>query len=370
MVSLSCFRVRQLGIAVASLFLPTTTGGFSDDTQWPNACSASGNDYNSTRCPSDATCCQNKFSGNGWGCCPWSEATCCPNGYACCPKNTQCVEKTEERKYLLLADTRGSSSLLRRSLATTPSFNTVYDCVTNGVVIEAGKGVCKPGPALPLDENKKNVLIIGDSVSIGYTPLVASALGSEALVQHSPWDVSDGGAEETSYGLQCLDYFLRSPGGSDLRVDVLTFNWGLHDMGGAHAVPGQEESPDSYKKELSEIAEKLKSWATNHGTKILFVMTSPMMCDVDKDQTVQSLNNEAKSIMQRFGIQTLDVHKPIVDKCGPVPSHSCFDYEDCFCPHCGTAGYEFIANTTIAPAITSLYKPTSSAEDSSITSTT
>ena len=37
-------------------------------------------------------------------------------------------------------------------------------------------------------------LIIGDSVSIGYTPYVVAALSSTCLVQHGPWDVSDGAA--------------------------------------------------------------------------------------------------------------------------------------------------------------------------------
>ena len=29
------------------------------------------------------------------------------------------------------------------------------------------------------------------------------------FVQHSPFDVSDGGSEETAYGWQCLEAFLR-----------------------------------------------------------------------------------------------------------------------------------------------------------------
>lgn len=36
----------------------------------------------------------------------------------------------------------------------------------------------------------RNVLVIGDSVSIGYTPFVTAALQTEALVQHAPWGMS------------------------------------------------------------------------------------------------------------------------------------------------------------------------------------
>ena len=84
----------------------------------------------------------------------------------------------------------------------------------------------KAGAALPLSTSLPNVLIIGDSVSIGYTPLVTKAMAKVALVQHSPYDVRDGGAEETAYGVQCLDYMLRSPGGVFLKPDVIMFNWG------------------------------------------------------------------------------------------------------------------------------------------------
>ena len=68
---------------------------------------------------------------------------------------------------------------------------------------------CKMGPALPPSKTLKNVLIIGDSVSIGYTsyasPNVPELLSDVALAQHGPWDVSDGGAGTTGNGVACLD---------------------------------------------------------------------------------------------------------------------------------------------------------------------
>ncbi len=60
-----------------------------------------------------------------------------------------------------------------------------------------GKCVCKPGPPLAASTTLKNVLVIGDSVSLGYTPVVAALLEDVALVQHAPWG-GDGGAEETA----------------------------------------------------------------------------------------------------------------------------------------------------------------------------
>jgi hypothetical protein len=52
-----------------------------------------------------------------------------------------------------------------------------------------------------------------------------------AMVQYSPMDNEDDGAEETAYGVLCLDYMLQSPAGvaRALKPDVIMFNWGLHD---------------------------------------------------------------------------------------------------------------------------------------------
>ena len=45
--------------------------------------------------------------------------------------------------------------------------------------------VCKTGGPTPFSTTKKNVIIMGDSVSIGYTPFVAPLLTDIAQVQHS-----------------------------------------------------------------------------------------------------------------------------------------------------------------------------------------
>jgi hypothetical protein len=46
-----------------------------------------------------------------------------------------------------------------------------------------GDQVCKTGPPFPMSTTLPNVIIMGDSVSIGYTPWVASAMASTAFVQ-------------------------------------------------------------------------------------------------------------------------------------------------------------------------------------------
>jgi hypothetical protein len=194
---------------------------------------------------------------------------------------------------------------------------------------------------------------MGDSVSIGYGPFVAAALQDVALVQHSPWDVADGGVEETEYGWRCLDYLLRAPDGTFQPVDVVWFNWGLHNYGHS-ASPGIEGPAWAYAPYLEKISAKLSQVFAGRKTKLIFGITSPMLCNKDNDDVVTANNADAAAIMAKYGIDTVDMHTAITDKCGPVPQASCFNSTSCFCPHCpanGGIGYKWLADTLIAPAV-------------------
>lgn len=166
---------RRTGAAAVASLIAITVSLAS--AQWPQTC-VPGNAWNATKCPAGATCCHDQFSVSTMGCCPWANAVCCPLD-GCCPSGTKCVVAYES------------------------SFNTVYNCTApDGTVVGLDRGVCKPGVMLPLDAVKKNVIVIGDSLSIGYLPSLRAALADIALVQHAPADTSDGGAEETAYGVQ------------------------------------------------------------------------------------------------------------------------------------------------------------------------
>ncbi len=65
-----------------------------------------------------------------------------------------------------------------------------------------------------------NVLIIGDSISIGSTPFAQESLKGKAKVVHY-----EGKAKHTFHGLEKLDEWL-----SDTEWDVIHFNWGLWDL--------------------------------------------------------------------------------------------------------------------------------------------
>jgi len=277
------------------------------------------------------TVCNATYAVNREGCCPYENAVCCPNSQTCCPQGSVCEDT-------------GTYGTVCKGAPVSPVNETI------------GLSVCKAGAALPLSTTQPNVLIIGDSVSIGYTPMVAKSMQSLAMVQHSPYDKRDGGAEETAYGVQCLDYMLRSPGGVFLKPDVIMFNWGLHDGPlGNNTVPGQAGPPSVYAAQLEIITQKLM--AAEPQAKLLFALTSPSMCDATGDGCVVNLNNQAAAIMAKYKIPTINLHDPVVAHCGPPPQMSCFNTSHCFCPHCaggGAPGYVFLVDKVIVPALTKL----------------
>ena len=126
---------------------------------------------------------------------------------------------------------------------------------------------CKMGPAESPSRSLANVLVIGDSVSIGYTGPLAKRLFDVAKVQHGPWDVSDGGALDTAYGVGCLDRWLVTQAQEMVQWDLITFNFGLHDLTNSSHCEGL------YAQQLANITKRLVAL----NTKVMFVTTTPFM---------------------------------------------------------------------------------------------
>ncbi len=131
--------------------------------------------------------------------------------------------------------------------------------------------------AVAVDTNLPNVLLIGDSISIAYTPFVREILKGKANV-FRPYDPNKNrpiNCGSTAVGLKGLDHWL------DGRTwDVIHFNWGLHDLcyrnpkvthiyGSRDKVGGKISVPlDRYAKNLEQLVRRLEQtdavliWAT------------------------------------------------------------------------------------------------------------
>ena len=53
-----------------------------------------------------------------------------------------------------------------------------------------------------------------------------------------------------------------------------------------------------------------------HGTRLVFGLTSPEMCDADLDATVRALNAQAQALMDASDVPTVDLHAAVVAACG------------------------------------------------------
>ena len=117
------------------------------------------------------------------------------------------------------------------------------------------------------------VLLLGDSISIGYTLQVREGLKGKANVHRPPFNCGP-----TTRGLQSIGQWL-----GDKKWDVIHLNWGLHDlkyMGPNNenlADPADEKNhqqvpPAEYEKNLGKLVERLKK--TN--AKLIWRNTTPV----------------------------------------------------------------------------------------------
>ena len=118
---------------------------------------------------------------------------------------------------------------------------------------------------LPLTPGKKNVLLIGDSISMSppYTPggygaaLAALLTAKGVAVQHAGGAFSGGQCGDTRLGLICTN--LTNPDGYlsfEGKFDLVHANWGLHDLANYSAALPRLPLPQ-YSANLQEIYRRI-----------------------------------------------------------------------------------------------------------------
>jgi len=117
------------------------------------------------------------------------------------------------------------------------------------------------------DAGLPHVLLIGDSISLGYTPGVRKLLQGKAVVARPTTPNGKGAVNcrDTTVGLAQLDAWL-----GETKWDVIHFNWGLHDLCYRHPeakVYGHRDKTrgtisvplEQYEKNLTKLVERLKA---------------------------------------------------------------------------------------------------------------
>lgn len=161
--------------------------------------------------------------------------------------------------------------------------------------------------------DKPNVLLIGDSISIGYTPIVQGMLADVANVTR-PLNANGGylNCEGTTRGVAMIDEWL-----SKSEWDVIHFNFGLHDLKHVDARTGrnsnnpldpQQADPETYEANLEAIVGRLKQ--TN--AVLVFATTTPYPDTpggpLRRSNQVAVYNAAAERVMRRHGIEVHDLH--------------------------------------------------------------
>ena len=148
----------------------------------------------------------------------------------------------------------------------------------------------KDDPALP------RVLLIGDSISIGYTLPVQKVLAGKANVHRAPTNCGP-----TTTGLAQLDRWL-----GDGRWDVIHFNFGLHDL---KLIDGKHQVPiDAYERNLRELAGRLKQT----GATLIWCTTTPVPKGAGSPprnvDDVPAYNAAARKVMEENRLEIDDLY--------------------------------------------------------------
>jgi acyl-CoA thioesterase-1 len=150
---------------------------------------------------------------------------------------------------------------------------------------------------LPIDDQPgvPRVLLIGDSISMGYTIPVREALKGKANVHRPPENCGP-----TSRGMERLESWLGTG-----HWDVIHFNFGLHDLrldDGKHQVPLEQ-----YEQNLRTMVARLK----RTGARLIWCSTTPVPEKSNpprRETDVVAYNDMARKIMAENGIPIDDLH--------------------------------------------------------------
>ncbi len=167
-----------------------------------------------------------------------------------------------------------------------------------------------PDPALP------DVLILGDSISMGYTLKVRELLAGKANVFRPV--TADGtkavNCQGTAVGVQQIDQWL-----AGRKWSVIHFNWGLHDLKHVSKADSSKPSNDAadpvqatveeYRRNLEVIVKKLQGT----GAKLIFATTTPvaapgMTNPLRESDAPGRYNAAALEIMKANGIAVDDLY--------------------------------------------------------------
>jgi len=160
------------------------------------------------------------------------------------------------------------------------------------------------------DPKLPRVLIIGDSISIGYTLPLRAALKGVANVHRPPVNCA-----HTWTGLKNIDEWL-----GDGKWDLIHFNWGLHDLKyvnekGQRALPPKGKQVSTlaeYEANLEKLVQRLEKT----GAKLIWRPTTPVPEGADGryPADLPKYNKAAMRVIDHHGLEVDDMNAFIAAK--------------------------------------------------------
>lgn len=172
------------------------------------------------------------------------------------------------------------------------------------------------------DPKLPRVLLIGDSVSRGYTQAVRKRLAGKANVHRAPENCGP-----TANGLRKIDIWL-----GEGKWDVIHFNFGIHDR----ATPIAD-----YTQRLDQFIARMNKT----GAKLIWASTTPIPDDPAKKQFNASIierNSAAAEVMKKHGIAIDDLFADVLPQLDKLQNRNDV--------HFNAAGYNFLGGR-VAEAI-------------------
>ncbi|CAA9257847.1 MAG: hypothetical protein AVDCRST_MAG77-2428 [uncultured Chloroflexi bacterium] len=167
-----------------------------------------------------------------------------------------------------------------------------------GAPVMTSRSAEADSPELP------KVILVGDSICMGYAPLVAARLAGTATVVSA----AENGGDSANVLRHLEEWVLRE------RPDIVHFNAGLHDLkvskeDGRHQVP-----PDGYAANLREIVTRIRG---DTSAALVFANTTPVVDERHAARgagfdrfadDVRRYNTVALGVMRAAGVPAHDLH--------------------------------------------------------------
>lgn len=139
------------------------------------------------------------------------------------------------------------------------------------------------------DPKLPRVLLIGDSISRGYTQAVRKEMAGKANVHRAPENCGP-----TANGVKKIEIWL-----GDGKWDVIHFNFGIHD---------RKTPAADYEQRLETLIARM----IQTGAKLIFATTTPVPADTkDGPEIVTQIaekNEIARRVMNKHGVAINDLH--------------------------------------------------------------